>query len=583
MFPIDTRTIYLSIIVINFVNLILITSLYFQIKRRFAGTFLILVSFIMSGAGNILVYLRDVIPDWISIPVANLLIASSCLVLLIGFERFLKKNGYPIQNYILLLIFFIIHCYFTFVEPDIHIRRINISMIYVLLCSQITYLMLKRAPLTMRMITRPVGIVFLAICIIQIIRIFYLLQNNHPSTSIFKSNTTESLFLLTWQITTIFLAYSISLMYNKRLIVDVNAQEEKFSKAFHAAPFIIILSKFADGEIFEVNKSVEYFSGYHPNELIGFKSSDLHIWEHDEDRNKFISDLSSKGVVIENEYVYRKKSGELFPGLMTAEIITINNEKCIISVIQDITNRKQADLKLINSEATLRSLNATKDKFFSIIAHDLKTPFNGIIGFSEILKEQVNENDYEGIHEYAEIINTSSHQAMDLLSNLMEWARSQTGHMEYKPEYINAVLLIKATLDLLKTSSEQKGIKISLSSPLDLVLHADKAMIEAVLRNLISNAIKFTPQEGTILITAKETENTYLISITDSGVGIDSLNLEKLFRIDSSFSSLGTNNEVGTGLGLILCKDFIDYHKGDIWVESELGTGSTFYFSIPKV
>ncbi|WP_366184414.1 PAS domain-containing sensor histidine kinase [Flavobacterium ovatum] len=443
--------------------------------------------------------------------------------------------------------------------------------------------MLKRTPLSMRKITRPVGIVFFTVCIIQLFRVYYLLQFHQSPTELFKSNSSESLFLLIWESIIILLAYSISLMYNKRLIIDMNAQEEKFSKAFHAAPFMIMLSKFTDGKIFEVNKNVQSISGYHPNELIGFKSSELHIWEQDEDRNKFITDLNSKGVVFENEYVYRKKSGELFPGLMTAEIITINNEKCIISVIQDITIRKQADLKLINSEATLRELNATKDKFFSIIAHDLKSPFNGIIGFSEILKEQVKENDYEGIYQYAEIINTSSHHAMDLLSNLMEWSQSQTGRMKYNPEYVDIVLLIKSTLELLNTSSEQKLININKNTPLGLVIHADKAMIEAVLRNLISNAIKFTPQEGTIIITAEEKENTYLISVADRGVGIENRNVEKLFKIDSSYSTLGTNNEVGTGLGLILCKDFIEYHKGKIWVESELGVGSTFYFSIPKV
>ncbi len=583
MFPIDIRTIYLSFIIINIINLVLISSLYFQIKKRFPGTFLILLSFFMSATGNILVFLRNSIPNWISIPLANVLIVSSTVVLLIGFEQFVKKKGYQVQNYILIVVFLLIHSYFTFEKPDLHARNINISAVYVLISVQIAYLMLKRTPLSMRKITRPVGIVFFTVCIIQLFRVYYLLQFHQSPTELFKSNSSESLFLLIWESIIILLAYSISLMYNKRLIIDMNAQEEKFSKAFHAAPFMIMLSKFTDGKIFEVNKNVQSISGYHPNELIGFKSSELHIWEQDEDRNKFITDLNSKGVVFENEYVYRKKSGELFPGLMTAEIITINNEKCIISVIQDITIRKQADLKLINSEATLRELNATKDKFFSIIAHDLKSPFNGIIGFSEILKEQVKENDYEGIYQYAEIINTSSHHAMDLLSNLMEWSQSQTGRMKYNPEYVDIVLLIKSTLELLNTSSEQKLININKNTPLGLVIHADKAMIEAVLRNLISNAIKFTPQEGTIIITAEEKENTYLISVADRGVGIENRNVEKLFKIDSSYSTLGTNNEVGTGLGLILCKDFIEYHKGKIWVESELGVGSTFYFSIPKV
>ncbi|WP_372753970.1 ATP-binding protein [Labilibaculum sp.] len=536
----------------------------------------------MSAMGNILVFLRSAIPDWISIPVANTLIVSSTIILLIGLEQFVKKKGYQLQNHILLLVFLLVHSYFTFVEPNLNARIINLSCAYVLVSFQIAFLMLKRAPASMRKITNPVGYVFVGVFTIQFFRIIYLLQNNQKLTDYFKSEAIESLFILTWEIIIISLTYSIFLMYNKQLVIDVNAQEEKFSKAFHAAPFVIMLSKFSDGKIFEVNKNVQSIFGYHPNELIGIKSIDLGIWEHNSDRLKFISDLLSNRIVIEDEYLFRKKSGELFPGLVTAEIISINNEQSIISVINDITNRKQAELKLKNSEASLRELNSTKDKFFSIIAHDLKSPFNGIMGFSEVLSDQVKNNNYEGIEKYAEIINTSSQHAMDLLTNLMEWSRVQTGLIKFNPEYIDVVPMIKSITELLKSASEHKSITISLNSSINFILYADKEMIEVVLRNLISNAIKFTPYKGAINITTVEKENEYVISVVDNGIGIENNVLENLFRIDNSHSTLGTNNERGTGLGLILCNDFIAKHKGKIWVESELDVGSTFYFSLPK-
>jgi PAS domain S-box-containing protein len=366
------------------------------------------------------------------------------------------------------------------------------------------------------------------------------------------------------------------------LIIEVNKQEEKFSKAFHTAPFIIFLSKLRDGEIFEANNSVQSISGFQPNEIVGLKSTDLNIWKQSDDRLKFTSNLNSKGVVIEDEYVFRKKSGELFYGLISAEIIDINNEKCIISVINDVTNRKEAEINLRNSEASLRELNSTKDKFFSIIAHDLKSPFNGILGLSEILIEQVREKNYEGIDTYSEIINTSSNHAMTLISNLMEWSKSQTGRMEFNPEYFDVVKVIKLIIELLKSSSNKKVINVTFNGPSKLILYADKAMIETVLRNLISNAIKFTPFNGKVMITIDENENEYFFSVADNGVGIDKGNLEKLFRIDGSYSTVGTNNEKGTGLGLILCKDFIDKHQGEVEVESEPGVGSRFYFSLPK-
>ncbi|WP_170235665.1 sensor histidine kinase [Cyclobacterium qasimii] len=529
-----------------------------------------------------MIFLRGNIPDWLSIPVANTLIVSSTIILLIGLEKFLRLKGPQIQNILLILTFFSIHSYFTFLDPDLYIRKINFALAFVLISFQGAFLMLRRTPVAMQRVTRPVGYVFVVVFFVQISHIIYIIQNQPVQDAYFNSTGSESLFLMAWEVIVISLTYSVFLMYNKRLVNDVNEQEEKFSKAFHKAPFIIFLSKLKDGEIFEVNKSVYSISGFQPHELIGLKSIDLNIWKQNEDLLKFTLDLKSKGLVVEDEYLFRKKSGELFHGLISAEIIEINNVKCVISVINDITNRKQAEFNLRKSEASLRELNSTKDKFFSIIAHDLKSPFNGILGLSEILSEQVREKDYEGIDTYATIINSSSRHAMALLSNLMEWSRSQTGRMEFNPEKVDLVKTTKSIIELLKTSSEEKAIGISLNAPLKLELNADKAMIETVLRNLISNAIKFTPFKGEVIITVEEAENEYLLSVADSGVGIDKVNFEKLFRIDTSYSTLGTNNEKGTGLGLILCKEFIEKHKGKVGLESELGVGSRFYFTLPK-
>lgn len=582
MFPIDARTLYFSYIIVNIINLILISSLYIQIKKRFPGTPYILLSFVFNAAGNMLVYFRDLVPDWVSITLANGLIVLSTITLLIGLEHFVNCTKKNIHNYVLLITFVAIQAYFSLVEPNFYIRIINISTMFILISVQIAYLIFIRTPSSFKKITRPIGYVFLGVALIQFIHIIYTIEKHEASTRFFSSQSLEPYFLLSWLIITMFLAYSIVLMYNERLIIDVNSQEEKFSQAFHAAPFVIMLSKFPSGEIFEVNKNVEDVSDYKQEDFIGYSSVELNLWGQNRDRENFISDLRTNGIVVENEYIFRKKSGELFPGLITSQVIKINNEDCIISVINDITVRKNAELNLKNSEASLRELNSTKDKFFSIIAHDLRSPFNGILGFSEILLEEIKEGNFESVEQYAEIINSSSNQAMDLLSNLMEWSRSQTGRMEFNPSFIDLVPLITSAVDLLKTSSEQKLLNININVPDTIIIYADKAMIEAVLRNILSNAIKFTPQKGSIKINVEESYHHYLVSVVDSGIGIEPDNLEKLFRIDQSYSTLGTDNESGTGLGLILCKDFIDYHQGEIWAHSELNVGSTISFSLPK-
>jgi len=240
----------------------------------------------------------------------------------------------------------------------------------------------------------------------------------------------------------------------------------------------------------------------------------------------------------------------------------------------DITENKNNELKLIE-------LNATKDKFFSIIAHDLKNPLNSIIGFSEYLTDEVKEKNFEQIGEFANIILQSSIKAMDLLMNLTEWAQSQTGRIEFKPKNLEIETFINETTLLYDEIAKQKSIAIKKVLPDNLTVFADKSMINTVFRNLISNAVKFTNPGGEIIISAEKKQNEIIFSVTDNGVGISKNSIDNLFRIDKSFSTTGTNNEKGTGLGLILCKEFIERSNGKIWAKSMVGTGTTFYFSLP--
>jgi signal transduction histidine kinase len=260
------------------------------------------------------------------------------------------------------------------------------------------------------------------------------------------------------------------------------------------------------------------------------------------------------------------------------------NEKSIGRVwsFRDVTERMKTLQALRESEARLRELNATKDKFFSIIAHDLKNPFNSILGFSDILSEQMRQKDYEGIEEYANIIRHSSEKAVDLIMNLMEWSRSQSGRMDFNPENVEVGTLINEVYELSNVSAIKKSILLTKELPHHLLAYIDKSMIGTVLRNIISNAIKFTNPGGKVVVRAEQLGQEIKVSVTDNGVGINGENLNRLFRIDESYSVPGTQNEQGSGLGLLLCKEFIDLHKGKIWAESEPGKGSSFYFTIPR-
>lgn len=198
-----------------------------------------------------------------------------------------------------------------------------------------------------------------------------------------------------------------------------------------------------------------------------------------------------------------------------------------------------------------------------------------------MLCAQIAEKDYAGIERYAQIIQDSSEQALGILQNILEWSRSQTGRLSFSPEKIDITKEIREAAELLHSTALHKSISMYLNTASQQWVHADKAMIDIVLRNLISNAIKFTQREGEIEISAKQIGEDLVVSIIDNGVGISEEAISKLFRIDSTHSTFGTQNEKGTGLGLILCKELIDKHNGRIWVESEINKGSEFYFSIP--
>lgn len=235
------------------------------------------------------------------------------------------------------------------------------------------------------------------------------------------------------------------------------------------------------------------------------------------------------------------------------------------------------------SEKELIRLNAAKNKFFSIIAHDLKNPFHTVMGYSQLLSKEYDKFSETERRKFASDINQSTTNIFRLLQNLLEWSRSQTGRLVFLPREIDFGYILKNALSVLRTPAEKKNISIELNFDKSLTVFVDPQMIETVLRNLINNAIKFTPENGKITIAAWKTDNQVEIKITDTGVGIAREELLTLFKIDSTIKRKGTNNEDGSGLGLILCKEFVEKHNGEIGVESIQGKGSSFYFTLPVV
>jgi signal transduction histidine kinase len=302
-----------------------------------------------------------------------------------------------------------------------------------------------------------------------------------------------------------------------------------------------------------------------------------------------ITDLANKNEIAQLKYETEKKISYFL--IISIVIFAF----FLIITIHQHTAKKKAynllefrnyQINRMNNEIQeqrddLKRMNKTKDKFFSIIAHDLKNPFNSIKGFTELMIEHNSEYDSEKRLKFLKIVKDSTNKASVLLNNLLIWANSQSGNLTYTPQKIELVRHVLDVVSLLEIQAIKKEIDIYNNIDHNLSVKADVNMLNTILRNLISNAIKFTKSKGEIKILSNVEDNMVEITVKDNGVGMSQADVDNLFNIDIKNTNVGTENEQGSGLGLILCKDFVEKHGGKIWVNSTKGEGSEFIFTIP--
>jgi PAS domain S-box-containing protein len=340
-----------------------------------------------------------------------------------------------------------------------------------------------------------------------------------------------------------------------------------------------------NGRLIKVNRSFIDMIGYAEEELIGMSFRDITYPDDIEKsvklKQNLLEEADKENALIEKRYVH--KNGNLIWALTNASVIRNENGTPIycIAQIQNITERKNAEEQLLKYAGELKTLNSAKDKFFSIISHDLRSPFNALLGITEYVSQSFGELSPEEIRDSFRNVYTSSQKLYNLILNLLEWSRLQTGRFEIDKTAIEVFSLVEEVKDLYKENARMKNIHIESDVPAGITIHADRYMMETIMRNLVSNAIKFTPFGGWVTIESFIKDGVVEISVNDNGTGISRENLNKLFRIDEQYRTDGTADEKGSGLGLILCKEFVEKNNGTISAESEEGKGSRFTISLP--
>ena len=328
------------------------------------------------------------------------------------------------------------------------------------------------------------------------------------------------------------------------------------------------------------------FNLKNPSDAIGKCDHDFFDKKHASqalnDEKKIIQ--TKKAIVSKIEREKIQSPNREYEWVNTTKVPIINkNGKVtgIVGISRNVTDLKNAESKIIKFAKELQYLNAGKDKFFSIIAHDLKNPFFSLLGFAEMLEKNYEELSEDEKRDYIKNIIKISQNSYHLLENLLQWARSQTGRIDYRPIEIDLKILLADSTDFFNPIAQKKNIQIKNNVKKSICVYADPDMMKTVIRNLITNSIKFTQNGGIIRIDATEDKRYYKITVSDFGIGMDSETIKSLFRIDVKHDSLGTCNEIGTGLGLIICKEFVEKNGGKISVHSKLGEGSKFSFTVP--
>ncbi|MEI7501265.1 MAG: PAS domain-containing sensor histidine kinase [Bacteroidota bacterium] len=514
--------------------------------------------------------------------IQNSMFFAGTIFLYIGVIRFFNRKVNLKLVFGAALAFLFVFLYFLFLDDNIQVRSAIISAALAAISIITTYSLFYHKTRHIKASANFLAVIFVIHSAIFMSRCIMIIAGTRVD-NIFTPTLFNFLPYFDALIVSLLWTFGFIIMLNQRLNAEMSEAKDDLRVIFNTSPDAALITRLDDGKIVEVNEGYTAISGYTREEMSGKSIPEINLWKNIADRQRVVEILKEQGYSENYEAVFVRKDGVEITGLMSAKIINLQGVPHIISITRDITARKQAEKELELKNELLIKLNAEKDKFFSIIAHDLRSPFNAFLGFTQIMAEDLHKLKLDEIQKIAMTMKISATNLYRLLENLLDWSRIQRNMTGFDPEQFLLMPKISESLQSILEPANKKEINIDYDIPEDLEVFADEYMLGSIIRNLTSNAVKFTDKGGKINIKAKPVSgNSVEISISDTGIGMNKKMIDNLFKLDEQTNRKGTQGEPSTGLGLIICKDFVEKHGGKFWLESEVAKGSIFYFTIPN-
>lgn len=578
---IDIKTLILTIGVFRLIQVFVFLYQFKTSKYTFGPGWWLLWS-IAETFGSIVILLRG-IPSLLPLAIIfqNAIIVSGSIFIYVGVIRFFEKKVNLKFIIIYFVSYFVLHLFFLFI---INISDIRTLLLYTYLSGTalLTVWCLFKNKTQSIALTANANMIILfvhaSILIYRVIRI----SSGTPSPTMFSRDFINYLMYFDSLVVGLLLSFGFIIMVNQRLNSDITEVKTRFEKIFNTSPDAVAITSLDDSIIIDCNVSFTRISGYSKEEISGKSFGSILFWKNQDDWFSISDMIKSRGWLDNYEITFRRKDGVICTGLLSAGLISLKGIQHIISVTRDISSRKEAEVQITLMNEKLKKVNAEKDKFFSIIAHDLINPFNIFLGMTELMEEELPNMPLPDIRKNISMLRSSASNLFKLLKNLLEWSRMERGLIPFNPVSTDLLSIVNESLVTVSEASRLKEIEIVNDIPKEIRIITDGYVFQTVFRNLVSNAVKFTHRGGQIFLSANETDGTNVeISIRDTGIGMSQTMVDNLFSLYGEVKRKGTEGEPSIGLGLMICKEFIEKHGGKIHVKSEVGKGSEFRFTIP--